>query len=256
MKGDGNKGTFMESPFMRFLEIVFYLWVLNVITLILCLPIVTMGAALTAMNHQLYLIAKNEEGYVVKGYFKDFASNFKRSTPAGLLMAVVGGVLGYDFYIFATRPGQFNTWFRCGIVAVAVLYLFVLVYLFPILARYDCTLKMAFKNSLFMAIYKLFYSIPMVTLMLMPWILTAIVTNFFFWDILFGLSLPAFLNVFMYRRIFEAFEKNQRTHENGGVDPEEVVEEADNASEEIVDKGFSREDLKKIIDKSEKNEEK
>lgn len=226
---------------MHVLEVIFYLWALNIITIICCIPIFTIGAALTAMQHQLYLIAKNEDGYVFRGYFKDFAANFKRSTPAGLIMTFFGGVLGYDLYIFAYGLSSFNSWFKCAIFALALVYMFIYVYLFPVLARYDCSLKLAFKNALFMSVYKIFMTVPMVVMTLLPVILTAIVQNFFIWDILFGLTLPAFINVFMYKGIFEAFEKNQESKKEGTEAAEatkstEAAEEAKSTEAAVTDK--------------------
>jgi len=232
MRGEGGKAFDIDGPFMHVLETIFHLWVLNVVTLICCIPIVTAGAALTAMQHQLYLIAKKEDGYVFRGFFKDFASNFKRSTPAGLIMAFIGAALGVDAYIFMNKVGStdYSAWFKCGIVALIALYLFVFVYLFPVLARYDCSLGLAFKNALFMSVYKLPISLLMVVIFALPWVLTVFVANFWIWDILFGLSLPAFVNVFLYKGTFEAFEKNHR-EKGAGKEQKSENPEADETLE-------------------------
>ena len=235
MNSGGNKAFDIDGPFMHVLETIFHLWVLNIITIICCIPIITAGAALTAMQHQLYLIAKKEDGYVVRGYFKDFASNFKRSTPAGLIMVAAGAALGIDAYIFMNKVGTtaYSAWYKCGIVALILLYLFVFVYLFPVLARYESSLGLAFKNALFMAVYKLPKSILMIVIFALPWVLTAFVANFWIWDILFGLSLPAFANVYLIKGTFEAFEKNQK--EKSGENNESSEDIAKEAGEDTTE---------------------
>ena len=43
----------LDSPFMRVLNRVADLMILNLVTLICCLPVVTIGASLTAMHYVL-----------------------------------------------------------------------------------------------------------------------------------------------------------------------------------------------------------
>lgn len=66
----------LESPFMNFLNRVADLIWLNILTMICCIPVVTIGASLTAMNYVLLKMAKNEEGYITKAFFKSFKSEF------------------------------------------------------------------------------------------------------------------------------------------------------------------------------------
>lgn len=39
-------------------------------------------------------VVKNEEGYIVKGFFKAFKENFKKSTIIWLILLVIGGSWG------------------------------------------------------------------------------------------------------------------------------------------------------------------
>ena len=63
--------------------------ILNLITLVMCVPIITAGAALTAKDYMCYKLVKNEEGGILKGFFHSFKQNFKQATIIWLIMLVV-----------------------------------------------------------------------------------------------------------------------------------------------------------------------
>ena len=62
----------LDSPLMQGLGKMADLMWLNVLTLIYCLPIVTIGASLTAMNYMALKLARNEECYITRGFCKSF----------------------------------------------------------------------------------------------------------------------------------------------------------------------------------------
>ena len=82
----------IDSPFMQFMNKVADLMILNLLTIVCMIPIITTGAALTAMHYQVLKIVRDEECYIVKGYFKAFRENFKQSTAIWLIMLVIGAV--------------------------------------------------------------------------------------------------------------------------------------------------------------------
>ena len=59
----------LDSPLMQFLNKVADLMWLNVLTLICCIPIVTVGPALTALHYMALKIARDEECYIARDYF-------------------------------------------------------------------------------------------------------------------------------------------------------------------------------------------
>ena len=62
----------IDSPVMRFLGKVADLMILNLVTLLCCIPVVTIGASLTAMHYVLLKMVRNEESYIVRSIFKSF----------------------------------------------------------------------------------------------------------------------------------------------------------------------------------------
>ena len=70
----------MDSPLMRFMTKVADLMILNFLFIVTSLPVVTMGAAWTALYYVTMKMVKDEEGAIVKAYFHSFRQNFRQAT--------------------------------------------------------------------------------------------------------------------------------------------------------------------------------
>ena len=110
----------LDSPVMRFLSKMADLIILNLLAFVCCLPIFTIGASMTALHYVLLKIVRNEEGYVVRGFFKAFKSNFKQATVIWLILLAVLFVLLGDFMIFKYSGIVFPKWLQIALIAVLV----------------------------------------------------------------------------------------------------------------------------------------
>ena len=75
---------------------------LNVVYMATCIPVLTVGAASTALYTVTLKMCKNEEGYIIKEYWKAFKSNIKKSTIIWCVFLSIFLVLGIDFWIAAS----------------------------------------------------------------------------------------------------------------------------------------------------------
>ena len=74
-----------NNPLMRFLALMVDLVIINLMTLVFMIPIVTTGGSLAAMNYVLLHLHRKDETYVMKMFIKSFKENFKQGIPEGLL---------------------------------------------------------------------------------------------------------------------------------------------------------------------------
>ena len=152
----------MDSPVMRFLSRVCDLIILNLLAIVCSIPIVTIGASITAVFSVTLKMVKGEESYIVRGFFKGFKENFNQATIIWVIMAVIGLFLYMDYRSAALLPDSMRSIFQVLIGAVAVIYLIIFTYLFPYLARFQNSLKNIFKNSLLIAILNLPWTLLMI----------------------------------------------------------------------------------------------
>lgn len=199
----------MDSPFMRFLNLVADLMILNFLMIICCIPIVTIGAACTGMHYVLLKIVRGEEGYLVRGFFKSFKQNFKQATILWLIMLLVILVYIGDFAIFSYSGLKFPTVLIIVILALAIVLLMVAVYVFPVLSRFDNTVKNTLKNAFCMAVLNLPKTILMVLLLALPLVVLYFSAYAGIFVFMFGISLPAYLSAHLYSAIFKKYEPEE-----------------------------------------------
>lgn len=206
----------LDSPLMQALGKMADLMWLNVLTMICCIPIFTVGASLTALNYMALKIARDEECYITKGFFKSFKENFKQATVIWLLMLAVMLVLVGDFLIMRDSGLEFNSVLRVIITVVAVLVAFTGLYVFPVLAKFENTIKRTIKNAFLMSIMQFPKTILMAILYLLPVVLFVVVYQIAPLAFLFCLSVPAWLSAKLYSKFFKKLE-DQILEAAGGI---------------------------------------
>ena len=157
----------LDSKFSQIMGRVFDLMMLNIIFLIMCIPIVTIGANFTAMYYVTLKMIKNEETYIFRTYWKSFRENFKQATAIWLILLAVLIVLILDLLLVMRMPGTI-TYLRFVFLVLIFFEAMVLSYVFPVLSRFDNTVKNTIKNSILMAIRHLPWTIMILLVNLCP----------------------------------------------------------------------------------------
>ena len=223
----------LDSPVMRFLNRVGDLLILNILMIICCIPVIAIGAAYTAMHYVVLKMIRDEEGYLIKGFFKSFARNFKQATILWLIMLLIIAVYVGDILIFNYSGLEFPKAVVIAVVAVAVVFLMVAVYIFPLLARFDNTNKNTIKNAVLLAIANLPKTFVMVVIYAVPFVIGYFSTYSIIFIFMFGISLPAYGAAWIYSGIFKRLEPEaeQVSDSDFSLNIEEGNEQNDGKSE-------------------------
>ena len=199
-----------DNPVMKFLARLVDLVVLNVITILYLVPVVTAGGALTAMNYVLFHLNREDESYVIKMFRKSFRANFKQGIPEGLLALAAAGITAVDLLALHGSESRLATLMMISITIIAVLMFVTCVYMFALQSRYENTVSGTILNAVRLAISNLPRSAGMAVIWLV-WILILVylykAASLFF--LIFGLSLPGYLCTMLYDRIFEDLESEK-----------------------------------------------
>lgn len=222
----------IDSPLMQAMSKVADLMILNLLTLVCCLPIITIGASLTAMHYMTLKIVRNEECYIARGFFKSFKENFKQSTLIWLLLLVLIIILAGDLFIIGSSDTEFNAIMQGFIVVAAILVVFTTLYVFPVLARFRNTIRGTLKNALLMSIVQFPKTILMIVVNLIPVILFLFAYPVIPLVLLFGLSVPAWVSAKLNNKLFKTLEdklmESQTDEEDKGDDERIFKDELDN----------------------------
>ena len=122
-----------ENRFWTFANKMADLVVLEFLTFVCCLPLVTVGAAFSAFWRMTLALVKDEEPRIFSGYFRTFRERFLTGTAAWLAHLALAGFLSFDA-LLSLRMGTVAGAFLGGLFA-ALLLLLSLALLLPSLLR-------------------------------------------------------------------------------------------------------------------------
>lgn len=198
-----------DGPFMNAMRDLMNLVILNLLTLLCCVPIVTSGAAISALHYVIMQMVDGTEGHIAKTYFREFKSNLRNATPIAIIYLLAALVLFIEYQAFHRGVGQ-DRIILIPIYAVIFVLLALYVWVFPLTARFVYTFDGVFHNALYLAVRKF----PR-TLVMMAF--TAGIPYLFFqvpglWPfmILLGLSLPSYLCALFYFPVFRKMIRAQQ----------------------------------------------
>ena len=90
-----------DGKFVKVLNRIADLVGLNLLAILFCIPIVTIGASITAVYGCIFRIQEKKEGYLIKDFWKLFKASFRSSTIIYLVGVLVIAMLYLDYHIFA-----------------------------------------------------------------------------------------------------------------------------------------------------------
>ena len=126
----------LDSPLMIALGTLADLVFCNVLFCLFSLPVVTVGASLTALyDCTLSIVEEREQSFLVQQFWNAFRRNFRRGTGLGLLCMAVFGLLGGYCAAVGTLDGPLSRVYRVTFLALAFLWLAVFQYIFPLQAK-------------------------------------------------------------------------------------------------------------------------
>lgn len=197
----------MDNAFYRGVgKMVDLIW-LNLLTVVCSIPIITAGASLTAMYHVALRMVKNEESNITKNFFKSWKENFRPATGIWLVVIAIFCFYGYDMYIL--KQGVMNEYgnlLTATLICISIILIFVYLmccYIFPLLARYDNTVKQTLKNAVLLLFGFFPRTLCMGVIYLFPIALTLLSDYFIFFWFLLGLTFPCYICSQLLSKIFE-----------------------------------------------------
>ena len=205
-----NRLFSMDNKFFVFMGKVADLCLLNLVCLICCIPIVTAGASLTALYYVTLKMVRNEEAYIFRSFFKSFRQNFKQATIIHLIMVAAAVLLSLDTTIVKAMGEPVSSVMSVIFAVFTMIYVMILLYLYPILAKFYNSVKNTFTNAILMAIRHLPYTVIMLIISALP-VLIFFVPSFqaqmtlILLFLLFGFAVVAYCNSYFFVKVFDKY---------------------------------------------------
>ena len=154
------------------------LMLLNLLFFLAACPVVTLGAAASALCYGCQCVFL-EEGHPASSFWKAFKRDWKQATLLWILLLPVFFLIAVDFVL--ALYGQFPCAELLLIPGVLLLLVSIMVSVnaFPLLARFENTLLQTIKNALFIGLKRPLQSLLWFTLGVLPILLLILMPTLF-----------------------------------------------------------------------------
>ena len=199
-----------DSAAMRFLTRIADLMILNVVFIATSIPIVTLGASVTALNFTAMRIVRGQSDSVTGDYFGSFRRNFRQATVIGLIFLLLAAVFG-AWYVVVTN---LNVDGLLALILLAIWYLVAfafalnLIFVFPYLANFEGTIREVLRNSRLMSWRHPLTAVMAFAIIALSVVLTLSypqVTAYGLLWLLIGFAGVAFLAGILFTRVFDRY---------------------------------------------------
>lgn len=192
-----------DNLFFRFLSKVADLIVLNVLFLLFSIPLVTIGASLTAA-HFAALKLYREEGHVLGNFWKSFRENFKQSTIIWLLYVIYVAITCSSCIRLFSGEETMGIIMQGTLLAAIVLSISFALWVFPLQSKFVNPIKRTVRNAFIMMFKHILRTILMLIVSVLPLLLSVKLLPLM---LLLGFSVPIYVCAVTYNKTFEKMEQ-------------------------------------------------
>ena len=197
-----------DSKFMHFCSRLVELTCINLLWMLCCLPVFTIGASTTAMITALYAY-RADEPCGARVFFRAFRQSFGKATVLWLTMLLLAVMLGLDYYIVANM--EFAG--RMAVIVVIFFLAFALVFfggmIFPLVSQFPGTLKEMTVNAVLLSLAHLPKMLLVTAMNLLPLLLAVVLPQVLvlagFLLLVCGFALMALYDIKVIEQIFAPF---------------------------------------------------
>jgi len=155
----------MDNAFFRFMGKLFDVVALNLVFIIVCIPIVTIGPAISALYYASVKSIRRDRSYPIKEFFKAFKRDFKQSFIVGLILVLAAVIIYVDIRFLVDYIKNDFTAMRYVYLVIGLVISFISVYIFPLISRFSLKISGLFRLSFYLAIRHLLTTIVSIILL-------------------------------------------------------------------------------------------
>lgn len=141
----------LNSKFMQTLSSIGDFILLNLCFFVCCVPVVTIGAAKTALYRASFDMLDNR-GNLYRRFFKTYAHEIKSTLPTLLIRLAVLALLGWELLIVAKNAVPFQRVFLIGLLLALWLIFSATSSIYAQVSRFSATTAQYWKNAFYIAL--------------------------------------------------------------------------------------------------------
>ena len=204
----------IDSPIARSINKFVQMIYIGLLWFLCSLPVLTAGAATTALYEVLLKMQKDEEGAVGTAFFRGFRSNLKCSLPVWIPILLAEAVFGVNLFYYAILGGREFLVQSVVFGILLVLSLTVYGYAFPVMAKFENTTQGTFRMVFLLAVRNPGWTIVITVIQ----VLTVLICwGFLYFPAMFIMGISGYAQAAVFNRIFDRLiEQGKITETNPG----------------------------------------
>lgn len=156
----------------------------NLLYIIFCIPIITIGPATCAMTYILRNYAREEHAFILSDFLEHFKKNFKQGLIFGIIDFVIYYLIFFAFNFYSKT--DYLLFLKYFMIVVFAIYTIMRFYIYPMIITFHLSLKQIFNNALIFSLAKFPYNLLIV-------LYCVIISFMFFYYYRLGIILTPFL---------------------------------------------------------------
>ncbi len=141
--------VFFDILFRKFWNLI----LVNLLFVLACIPVITIGPAIAGMTKILRNYAREEHAFIWGDFWETFKSNFLKAMLIGIIDFVISFIIIFDLYMYIALNA--SPILRIAALALmfitATIFIFMNYYIFPMLITFRLTFKQLIKNAFIFA---------------------------------------------------------------------------------------------------------
>ena len=155
----------MDNAFFRFMGKLFDVVALNIVFIIVCIPLMTIGPAISALYYASVKSIRRDRSYPIKEFFKAFKRDFRQSFIVGLILVLAAVIIYVDIRFVVDYIKNDFTAMRYVYLVIGLVISFISVYIFPLISRFSLKISGLFRLSFYLAIRHLLTTVVSIILL-------------------------------------------------------------------------------------------
>lgn len=183
--------------------------VANLLFLVCCIPIITIGPALTALYHCMLRTVKGNNNGTTKTFFRALKENFRQSLIVWLGLLAVGFILFLNIRFLQNTASAVSKPLFYVSLGIAGLVIILALYIFPVIAAFANTTMNLLKNAYVFAFLHFPSTLAIAVISILPMFMTyrdiKLMPLYACCWFFFGFGLTAYVNSLLLYRMFKPF---------------------------------------------------
>lgn len=177
----------------------------NLMFILFCIPVVTIGTSCSALYYTMMKTLRGEDELnPFATFWKAFRENWKQTVPIWLALLILAVFLRLELFWCSQFTGLIAM-FRYGIMAILVLELILAIYIFPVIAAFEANWKQQIINAIYFAFGNPLHLLQIVFFHVAPVILTYVFFQYlplfaFIWTVVGFSSIAMFSSSLMLKQ--------------------------------------------------------